>query len=128
MTKNFHFKFQNFLTVNTQILKNCALKPLNSTLPKSFHIIVNSQFHFWILYSQSETEEKLATMKTAISEEKQSNKLCQNEVDNLKLIIENQKRTKEKWKEAIIEMTKMLEQKVKELLRENHQLKSRRSV
>lgn len=67
-------------------------------------------------------------MKTAISEERESNKLCQNEVDNLKLIIENQKRSKEKWKEAIMEMTKMIEKKVKELLRENNQLKSRRGV
>jgi hypothetical protein len=44
------------------------------------------------------------------------------------MIIENQKRTKEKWKEAIFDMTKMLEKKVEELLRENDRLKSRRSV
>lgn len=80
------------------------------------------------IFIKSDTREELATIKTAISKERESNKLCQNEVDNLKLIIENHKRTKEKWKEAILDMTKTLEMKVYELLRENHQLKSRKSI
>lgn len=81
-----------------------------------------------IYFIKSDTEEKLATMKNAISEEKHSNKLCQSQVDNLKLIIETQKRTKEKWKDAILDMTKTIDEKVKKLLEENHKLKSRRSL
>lgn len=67
-------------------------------------------------------------MKIAIRDERESNKLCQKEIDKFKLIIENHKRTKEKWKEAMLEMTKKLEEKIQELLLENHHLKMRKSI
>lgn len=62
-------------------------------------------------------------MKTAIDNEKKSNTLCQYEVDKLRLIIDENRKYKEKWKNVFIEITKRLETKVRELMIENQELK-----
>lgn len=64
---------------------------------------------------QADTEEKIAAMKSAISEERNSKKLCQNEIEKLKLIIENHIKMKKEWKLTLFDMGKKLEDKLQEL-------------
>lgn len=62
-------------------------------------------------------------MKIAMNEERDSNKVCQKEIEYLKSIIESYKRTKQKWKDVMLEMSKRLEDKIQELCAENYRLK-----
>ena len=59
-----------------------------------------------------------------MSEEKESKKLCQYEVEKLRAIVENNKKIKEKWKVVILDITKNLEDKIKKLILENHSLRT----
>ena len=61
-----------------------------------------------------------------MSDEKEAKQLCQYEVEQLRAIIENNKKIKEKWKVVIFEITKSLEEKIKNLILENHDLKATR--
>jgi hypothetical protein len=65
-------------------------------------------------------------MKCAIDDEKKVNKICQFEVEKLRAIIEHNQKTKDKWKNLILEIAKRLEAKIVELLQENHRLKTTR--
>lgn len=67
-------------------------------------------------------------MKSAINEERDSNNLCQKEIEKLKLIIENHNKIKEKWKTTLFDMGKKLEDKLQELYLENYKLKMNQSI
>lgn len=67
-------------------------------------------------------------MRSAINEERDSNKLCQKEIQDLKLINENYKKMREKWKLALFDMGKKLEDKLQELYLENCKLKNNQSI
>jgi len=75
---------------------------------------------------QADTDEELKKIKAVMSDEKEAKQLCQYEVEKLRAIIENNKKIKEKWKVVIFEITKTLEEKIKNLILENHDLKATR--
>ena len=65
------------------------------------------------------TGEKVSEMKRAIDDENRFNKLCQLEIQKRDRIIENLKRSKEKWKVLLTKITMELEAKINELMKEN---------
>ncbi|XP_070495165.1 girdin [Chironomus tepperi] len=74
----------------------------------------------------ADTDKELKKIKSVMSDEKEAKQLCQYEVEKLRAIIENNKKNKEKWKVVIVELTKTLEEKIKNLILENHDLKTSR--
>lgn len=77
---------------------------------------------------QADTDAELKKLKTVIEDEKESKTLCLYEVEKLRAMVQNSKKTKEHWKNVIIELTKTLEEKIQLLLLENENLRASQKV
>lgn len=74
---------------------------------------------------QAETEQKLSNLEHTIATEQESNNYCVYKATQLQKIIENNRQNKEKWKVLIVEITKKLEEKIKNLILENYELRKK---
>lgn len=72
---------------------------------------------------QVETEEKLILIKETTEENENLKNDRQQEIERLNKIIENNRKSKEKWKMLIVDVTEKLESKILALLKENYELR-----
>lgn len=72
---------------------------------------------------QIESEEKVLSMKQAIEEERRVNMTSRHEIEKLRKVNESSRHAKQKWMKVLLQLTKRLEESIKQILLSNNNTK-----